>query len=410
MRLDLFLCAGTQHTAKMEAIRLVREGFVTVNSVVIRNPCHQVFVPVEEVCVNGVRVPQPFHRLLVMHKPKGLVSVAPDKKSYNCPIPWISKRKRSPSESSSGSTHARPSPQDHLHGDDGIMSEAEEKSIMDLVPDHLRHSKLSIYGRLDKNTTGIILLGTDGGLGQMLLNPDKGVVKEYIATLRPPVNLDADAHEKFEKGLLLDDGYRCKPAYLSQLRYLTAPAGGNEATPGDDVQANEDKAAIVTVRVSEGGYHIVKRMIGAVGGWVAALHRVAIGNLRLDPELREGQVRHVNDEEIAAIHSTLAEDRTLPKAREKERQMKRNQPKKKRKKIEASHVPAMRTEVECLLMDKPFDVWRTQCGGSLKKIKEKLVEELSRRTGGENWSDEQRKDADAVAGKLVGKYFSKTKN
>eukprot|EP00300_Choanocystis_sp_HF-7_P012518 c17923_g1_i2.p2 GENE.c17923_g1_i2~~c17923_g1_i2.p2 ORF type:complete len:152 (+),score=29.15 c17923_g1_i2:845-1300(+) len=151
-------------------------------------------------------------------------------------------------------------------------------------------------------------------------------------------------------------------------------------------------------------------MIGAVGGWVAALHRVAIGNLRLDPELREGQVRHVNDEEIAAIHSTLAEDRTLPKAREKERQMKRNQPKKKRKKIEASHVPAMRTEVECLLMDKPFDVWRTQCGGSLKKIKEKLVEELSRRTGGENWSDEQRKDADAVAGKLVGKYFSKTKN
>lgn len=162
----------------------------------------------------------------------------------------------------------------------GVLSATEDghgwKTVLDLLPAELRRMGLFPVGRLDADTTGLLLLTNDGDLAHALLSPKRHVEKEYHAETAG--SLTEAAIRRFREGLLLSDGYRCLPAELEVLH------------------AGERSTVLVTVH--EGKYHQVKRMLAACGAPVLALQRIRIGNLTLDPALAPGDYRFLTEEEV----------------------------------------------------------------------------------------------------------------
>ena len=189
-----------------------------------------------------------------------------------------------------------------------------------------------------------MLLGTDGGIGQMLLHPSRKVSKLYkvgwhsalillAATLMSPRLRDqvglveregrpliaSDAVQRFSEGVELASGERCLPATLT-----LGPIEPGQPVPlgisgGEPVTRDLDgggsycgglEAHEVLVAVEEGRYHQVKRMVAACGGHVATLHRLALGRLQLDDTLRPGEARELSDREIDVLHGMLPVDRS----------------------------------------------------------------------------------------------------
>ena len=134
-------------------------------------------------------------------------------------------------------------------------------------------------GRLDKDTTGLLLLTDDGPLAHALLSPRKHVDKVYYA--RVDGALDRTDVEALAAGMVLEDGLHCLPAGLEVLGY------GSECR--------------VTLR--EGKYHQVKRMLAARGKPVVALHRLSMGPLALDGGLAPGNWRFLTERETAQLKS-----------------------------------------------------------------------------------------------------------
>ena len=159
-------------------------------------------------------------------------------------------------------------------------------------------------------SAGLFLLGTDGGLQQMLLHPSTKFTKSYIAQLGSRGLLDPDAPRRFAEGLTLADGTQCQPATLEVLQRqdtsdpeINCPATEHSENDSADQPC---KPPITRVRVEccEGMYHQVKRMIGECGGAVCELHRESMGPLRLG-NLEEGAVRNLTIEELRAIKELL---------------------------------------------------------------------------------------------------------
>jgi 16S rRNA pseudouridine516 synthase len=151
---------------------------------------------------------------------------------------------------------------------------------MDLLPDVYESIGCMPIGRLDKDTTGLLFLTTDGELNHRLLAPGRHVDKTYRAEVDGP--LDASHVAAFAEGLHLSD-FDAQPAKLE----IVAPTTG-------------------LVTVHEGKFHQVKRMFTAVGREVTALHRLTFGSLTLDESLEEGQWRELTEEEIAALYADAA--------------------------------------------------------------------------------------------------------
>ena len=161
----------------------------------------------------------------------------------------------------------------------GVLSATEDPgqpTVLDLLPRELRALGLSPVGRLDKDTTGLLLLTNDGDYAHRVISPKHGVVKTYIASTALPVT--AEDVEAFRKGLTLADGTRCLPAVLE-------PLEGNTCK----------------VEVSEGKYHQVKRMLASRGKPVVYLKRLGMGKLKLDPALPAGAWRPLTPEELAEL-------------------------------------------------------------------------------------------------------------
>ena len=164
----------------------------------------------------------------------------------------------------------------------GVVSateHAEHRTVLDLLDEPDKH-ELHIGGRLDLNTTGLLLITNDGMLAHQLLSPARHVWKEYLAVVDGPL-LQADA-DAFAAGLTLSD-FTAMPAELQIL----------ESTP------DEAKAL---VRVREGKFHQVKRMFHAQGREVLQLHRQTFGPLRLTLTT-PGEWRPLTGEEIAALRA-----------------------------------------------------------------------------------------------------------
>ena len=174
-----------------------------------------------------------------------------------------------------------------LHKPAGVVTASKDRNlqtVMDLVPKNIQSNKLYAIGRLDRDTTGLLLMTDNGPLGFQLLHPQYHVDKTYQVKVNGP--LSSDHIQKFKDGIVFLDGTLCKPAKLEIL----------SASP------TESHASIT---ISEGKFHQVKKMFLSVGVKVISLKRVQFGDFNLDPELAEGQFRPLNPEELEIIKNYL---------------------------------------------------------------------------------------------------------
>lgn len=151
-----------------------------------------------------------------------------------------------------------------------------DKTVIDLLPNDIQHFKPFPVGRLDKDTEGLLLLTNDGVLAHQLTSPKKDIPKTYYAKISGIVtNEDV---EKVLHGITLADGHFTKPAKLKIL--------------------HSDHQSEVEITITEGKYHQVKRMFGALGKKVVYLKRIRMGNLVLDEKLLLGSFRELTSDEL----------------------------------------------------------------------------------------------------------------
>ena len=161
----------------------------------------------------------------------------------------------------------------------GVISASDDKSretVVDLVPEEFKRHGLFPVGRLDRDTTGMLIITDDGDFSHRIIHPKKKISKTYRVTL--DATPDEAVAKVFAEGVVLADGTKCKPAELSL-------SGDNK----------------VTVKISEGKYHQIKRMFGTCGLGVNFLERIAIGNLDLPADLSIGKCRELTQQEIDSI-------------------------------------------------------------------------------------------------------------
>lgn len=174
-----------------------------------------------------------------------------------------------------------------LHKPNGVVTASKDKTfptVMDLLPQHLQSDRLYAIGRLDRDTTGLLILTDNGPLGFQLLHPQYHVDKTYQVEVNGP--LTPNHIQKFKDGIVFLDGTVCKPA---QLKILASSPGHSRAT----------------ITISEGKFHQVKKMFLSIGVKVTALKRIQFGDFTLDSDLAEGQCRPLNQEEMKIIKNYL---------------------------------------------------------------------------------------------------------
>lgn len=229
VRLDKLLADSGLYT-RSEARALVRAGRVSVNGAVVRRP-EEKYDAAVSVSVNGQTLNCSAARYLMLHKPTGVLSATEDPR---------------------------------------------QRTVLDLLPKEYQKMGLFPVGRLDKDTTGLLLLTNDGDYAHRVISPKKHVPKVYRAEV--DAALGAEDAEAFSQGIVLADGTKCLSAALE----IAAPQLGR-------------------VTVFEGKYHQVKRMFAARGKTVTALHRERIGALALDADLPPGRFRELTREEADSV-------------------------------------------------------------------------------------------------------------
>ena len=163
----------------------------------------------------------------------------------------------------------------------GVLSAATDKSretVVDLVPQHIKRQDLFPVGRLDKDTTGLLLITDDGVFAHNCISPKKAISKSYIATLDG--DIDDQMIQSFKNGVILADGTKCKGAVLERIE--------------------ENIARII---ITEGKYHQIKRMFQAVCNKITYLERITFAEIPLDPSLARGEWRELTAQETAMIEN-----------------------------------------------------------------------------------------------------------
>ncbi|MBC8944619.1 16S rRNA pseudouridine(516) synthase RsuA [Xenorhabdus indica] len=154
-------------------------------------------------------------------------------------------------------------------------------TILYFIDEPVAH-KLHSAGRLDIDTTGLVLLTDDGQWSHRITSPKHHCEKTYLVTLEHPISEDTE--EKFLAGVQLNgEKTLTKPAKLEII-----------------------ESQFVRLTISEGRYHQVKRMFAAVGNHVIGLHRERIGEIYLDPKLAPGEYRALTENEIKSIQMPVA--------------------------------------------------------------------------------------------------------
>lgn len=226
-RLDKILSRELNIT-RSQSKQLVRSGGVVVNGVVVKASdikCDDN----DDIIVDGKQISNNRFVYIMMNKPKGVISASDGK----------------------GDT-----------------------TVVDILPKDMKRRGLFPAGRLDKDTTGFVLITDDGELAHDILSPAHHVDKEYNATLDKP--FDDSVVDDFASGMALGDE-----------RLLSAI-----------VEPLNDAHTIARVVLRQGLYHQVKRMFKKHGITVVELHRVSIGNVVLDDSLDYGDCRYLTENEI----------------------------------------------------------------------------------------------------------------
>lgn len=235
MRLDKFLATVTGDSRKTVKLWM-KQKRVQVNQTTVKDPKFQVAEQTDVVTLDGL--PQHYQQFYyyMMNKPADVLSATKD---------------------------------------------SREMTVLDLLADKDYREDLFPIGRLDKDTTGLLILSNDGQLSHRLLSPKKHVAKLYEATVDGVIT-DKDS-ATFKKGVVLKD-FTAQPAILKLL----------------STQAQQSH---VSIQITEGKFHQIKRMFGAIEKPVLSLKRVKMGQLALDPALEPGQYRALSDQELDALQA-----------------------------------------------------------------------------------------------------------
>lgn len=232
MRLDKYICDNTSLTRSL-ATKAIKSGRIKVNHKKAKSGSDKIQPDCDSVFFDGqVIQPQPHNRYYMMHKPEGVVCANSD------------------------GAHAL---------------------VFDLMSQELNADKLHTVGRLDKDTTGLLLITDDGQWSHQITSPKHHQQKVYRAWLAEP--LIKHAEQQVKQGILLKD--ELKPTLPAQLERIS------------DTQ--------VLLTINEGRYHQVKRMFAAMGNRVVKLHRHSIGGVTLDAQLAPGEYRMLSDDEVQAL-------------------------------------------------------------------------------------------------------------
>lgn len=227
MRLDKFV-AGALQLPRSAARAMIARGRVSVEGQVCKK-ADRALAGGETVCADGKPLQCEEYVYIMLHKPAGVVSASTD---------------------------------------------GRDTTVVDLLGGAYPRRQLFPAGRLDKTSTGFVLLTDDGAFAHDLLAPRRHVPKTYFVTLDTPVT--PAMVQAFAAGVALADGQVMQPAGLTPC-------------PQDPFSA--------TVVLRQGVYHQIKRMFGQLGAGVNGLHRTAIGALALDPGLAPGQWRPITPAE-----------------------------------------------------------------------------------------------------------------
>ena len=227
MRLDRYLSESGLYTRR-DASKLIRSGGVTVDGSVVRDPACKVDENRAQVTADGKPVGYVRFRWIMLNKPADTVSTT-----------------------------------------DGDL-----RSVMRLLPAEYAAMGLFPCGRLDADTTGLLILTNDGETAHNLLSPRRHCEKVYRFACLP---LSEEMRLRLETGVELFD-FTSKPCRVS----LCDPEHG-------------------TIAVTEGKYHQIKRMFLAVGSEILKLERIRFGGIPLDPALASGEWRELTEEEICLL-------------------------------------------------------------------------------------------------------------
>ena len=229
MRLDRYIANNTQYSRK-EVKQLLKQGLVQVNDNTVKNAGLHI-APDDLVQINGELVESLGLGYFMLNKPEGAVCA---------------------------------------------NSDADHPTIFDYVDEP--HSGLHVAGRLDIDTTGLVLITGDGQWSHQITSPNKGCVKTYQVITEEFVT--DTMIKKLESGIFLrPENIRTKEAKVEK------------------VAADE-----ILLHISEGKYHQVKRMLHAVDNAVDSLHRLQIGPIKLDEQLAPGEYRPLTAAEIESVY------------------------------------------------------------------------------------------------------------
>lgn len=237
-RVDKFL--STQGIcSRRDCDKLIRGGRVTVNGIPVKSGADKCDPDVDRICLDGTTIAYREHVYYLMNKPSGVLTATTDKKA---------------------------------------------RTVLDLLPPELATRRgLFPAGRLDKDTTGLLIITDDGDFAHRLISPSCHVPKTYLVTVDIPI--PPEAEERFREGVYIDGGHLTAPAKLTRL--------------------SPTKAYLT---ITEGKYHQVKLMMKKVGCTVTALHRVSIGRVSLPEDLPSGETIELS---AADAQSLLTKDGDL---------------------------------------------------------------------------------------------------
>ncbi len=231
LRIDKILSSQNIAT-RTETKSMIKKGLITVNGELVKRPEEKYDPDTAVINVAGKRVDFKKYLYIMMNKPAGVLSASRD--NYT-------------------------------------------PTVIDLLPDEIKREGLFPAGRLDKDTTGFLLITDDGELAHKMLSPKSHVYKLYEAECdRKLTKQDA---RKFAEGIVCGD-----------ISFL----------PAEMKITGENKAL---VEICEGKFHQVKKMFSSVGAEVISLKRLRIGEIFLDESLKQGEFRELTESEIKGILS-----------------------------------------------------------------------------------------------------------
>ncbi|MDK7120187.1 pseudouridine synthase [Lactobacillus paragasseri] len=232
MRIDKYL-ANMNVGSRKEVHSLIKKKVVTVNGELVTTPKQQVKED-DLVVVDGNEIAYQQYHYFLLNKPKGVISATEDR---------------------------------------------SQQTVISLLKTKDRYQGIAPVGRLDKDTTGLLLLTNDGALAHELLAPNKHVTKVYRAKISGVAS--EETIKTFASGITLGDGTKLKPAKLEIL-----------------AQDKVHDLSQIEIQIQEGKYHQIKRMFGAVGMKVLELDRISMGKLSLLTDLKRGQYQEITRDKI----------------------------------------------------------------------------------------------------------------